>query len=141
MTNSEIILKFFAHECIRCGFCCTVVPCRPGLQLGSPKESKCKFLEIGEEKASCMLMLWKPEVMKGMGAGVGCCMSAKMMDERTGDIYDFASLPKKLKRATAVANYETQGATGIGKWGRPFKPGQPHHDKENKKKESKTLTV
>ena len=139
--SSEIVLKFYAHECTRCGCCCTVESCPAGLQLGSPKEGVCKFLEIGQDKSTCMLTEWEPRLRKMLGFGVGCCMLARCMDEKTGDIYDFAGLPKELKRKMAVANYKTQGLVGRGKWGCPFEPEQPHPNEENNKREPKTLTV
>ena len=138
--SSEIILNFYPHECIRCGYCCTVEPCSIGFHLGSPRERRCKFLEIGQEKSSCMIMIWKPELMKGMGGGVGCSILARCMDQKTGVIYDFAGLPKKLKREIAVANYHTQGSVGRNKWGCPFEPEQPHCNEENNEIHGKALT-
>ena len=103
----------FPHPCTHCGFCCIAVVCPVGMHLmGIPKQGPCPALEWDEadpNQSRCGLLAHPerhvsppaPAAIRAapmaeiMGSGVGCCVSARVIDR--GITHDFAALPPETK--------------------------------------------
>ena len=125
-TNSEtIVMPFFRRECSRCGYCCALSPCPVGKALSGVEAGTCPFLEIGSDKATCMVMLWKPSVALTMGQGMGCCMKARLLNTQTLETMDFCDLIPEDKRKLAMHLYHKQKEAARDA------AGQPPHEEGN----------
>lgn len=86
----------YPNECCRCGFCCLHEMCPVGQIYylhAVNDDGHCPGLSFDGDVAVCALA---PELVP---IGDGCCMAARCY--RDGVEYDFASLPREMKKAIA----------------------------------------
>jgi hypothetical protein len=111
----------YPTPCTNCGFCCLASVCALGLKaMGIHEEDKhqsCPALEWDNGKSVCglakepgkyappgttMYILQNPDKFAGlMGFGRGCCVAARVMDMRTGELVEFYTLPEKSRAIMA----------------------------------------
>ena len=83
----------YPNKCVRCGFCCLAETCPTGMDVyGIDKHTKCPALRFERNNtATCLLVH-----AKLVPIGDGCCIKARAFKD--GQVYDFAGLPRKLKK-------------------------------------------
>ena len=60
-------MKSSRPDCVRCGYCCMKAPCFPD------KNGICTYLEVGNEKTTC-LKRWEVSEF-GLGCGAGTTLT------------------------------------------------------------------